>query len=61
MASDIATDSRTPYIGGKILLLRNSDDDGERQLDHLSVLAERRIDGLVPVAAGDGRRTRDGR
>ncbi|HEY4067101.1 MAG TPA: LacI family DNA-binding transcriptional regulator [Burkholderiaceae bacterium] len=44
---------RRCHAAGYSLLLCNSDDDGERQLDHLRVLAERRIDGLVLVAAGD--------
>jgi LacI family transcriptional regulator len=38
---------------GYNLLLCNSDDDIQRQAVHLRVLAERRVDGLVFVAAGD--------
>jgi LacI family transcriptional regulator len=44
---------RRCHAAGYSLLLCNSDDDGERQADHLRVLAERRIDGLVLVGAGD--------
>jgi LacI family transcriptional regulator len=38
---------------GYSLLLCNSDDDAQRQADHLRVLAERRVDALVLVASGD--------
>jgi len=41
------------YAAGYSLLLCNSNDDPERQADHLRVLAERRVDGLVLVASGD--------
>lgn len=44
---------RRCHAAGYSLLLCNSDDDGQRQADHLRVLAERRIDGLVLVATGD--------
>jgi LacI family transcriptional regulator len=44
---------RRCHAAGYSLLLCNSDDDGQRQADHLRVLAERRVDGLVLVAAGD--------
>ncbi len=41
------------FAAGYSLLLCNSNDDAERQADHLRVLAERRVDGLVLVASGD--------
>jgi LacI family transcriptional regulator len=41
------------YAAGYSLLLCNSNDDPARQADHLRVLAERRVDGLVLVASGD--------
>jgi len=41
------------YAAGYSLVLCNSDDDPQRQADHLRVLAERRIDGLVLVASGE--------
>ena len=41
------------YAAGYSLLLCNSNDDPERQADHLRVLAERRVDGIVLVASGD--------
>lgn len=41
------------YGAGYSLLLCNSNDDAQRQIDHLRVLAERRVDGLVLVASGD--------
>jgi LacI family transcriptional regulator len=44
---------RRCYAAGFSLVLCNSDDDAERQTDHLRVLAERRVDGLVLVASGD--------
>lgn len=44
---------RQCYAAGYSLLLCNSDDDPQRQADHLRVLAERRVEGLVLVAAGD--------
>jgi LacI family transcriptional regulator len=44
---------RRCHAAGYSLLLCNSDDDGQRQADHLRVLAERRVDGLVLVGAGD--------
>lgn len=44
---------RRCYSAGYSLLLCNSDDDTERQANHLRVLAERRVDGLVLVASGE--------
>jgi LacI family transcriptional regulator len=41
------------YGAGYSLLLCNSNDDAQRQTDHLRVLAERRVDGIVLVASGD--------
>jgi LacI family transcriptional regulator len=41
------------YGAGYSLLLCNSNDDALRQTDHLRVLAERRVDGIVLVASGD--------
>jgi LacI family transcriptional regulator len=41
------------YAAGYSLVLCNSDDDPQREADHLRVLAERRVDGIVLVAAGD--------
>jgi LacI family transcriptional regulator len=41
------------YGAGYSLLLCNSDDDAQRQTDHLRVLVERRVDGLVLVASGE--------
>jgi LacI family transcriptional regulator len=41
------------YAAGYGLLLCNSNDEPERQADHLRLLAERRVDGLVLVASGD--------
>jgi LacI family transcriptional regulator len=41
------------YGAGYSLLLCNSNDDAQRQVDHLRVLAERRVDGIVLVASGD--------
>jgi LacI family transcriptional regulator len=41
------------YRAGYSLLLCNSNDDTQRQTDHLRVLAERRVDGIVLVASGD--------
>ena len=40
------------YSVGFSLLLCNSNDDPQRQVDHLRVLAERRVDGIVLVACG---------
>src|ERR1700710_1551705 len=47
---------RRCHAAGYSLLLCNSDDDGERQDDHLRVLAERRVGGLVVGAPGDDAR-----
>ena len=41
------------YGAGYSLLLCNSNDDPQQQADHLRVLAERRVDGIVLVASGD--------
>ena len=41
------------YGAGYSLLLCNSNDDVQQQTDHLRVLAERRVDGIVLVASGD--------
>jgi LacI family transcriptional regulator len=41
------------YGAGYSLLLCNSNDDVQQQADHLRVLAERRVDGIVLVASGD--------
>ena len=41
------------YAAGYSLLLCNSNDDPQQQADHLRVLAERRVDGIVLVASGD--------
>jgi LacI family transcriptional regulator len=41
------------YGAGYSLLLCNSNDDPGQQSDHLRVLAERRVDGIVLVASGD--------
>ena len=41
------------YGAGYSLLLCNSNDDTQQQADHLRVLAERRVDGIVLVASGD--------
>jgi LacI family transcriptional regulator len=41
------------YGAGYSLLLCNSNDDAQQQADHLRVLAERRVDGIVLVASGD--------
>ena len=41
------------YSAGYSLLLCNSNDDPQQQADHLRVLAERRVDGIVLVASGD--------
>ena len=43
----------TCYAAGYSLVLCNSNDDRQRQVDHLRVLAERRVDGIVLVASGD--------
>ena len=40
------------YAAGYSLVLCNSNDDAHRQLDHLRVLSERRVDGIVLVASG---------
>ena len=40
------------YAAGYSLLLCNSNDDPQQQADHLRVLAERRVDGIVLVASG---------
>jgi len=40
------------YGAGYSLLLCNSNDDAHQQADHLRVLAERRVDGIVLVASG---------
>jgi len=40
------------YAAGFSLLLCNSNDDPQQQADHLRVLAERRVDGIVLVASG---------
>ena len=40
------------YATGYSLLLCNSNDDPQQQADHLRVLAERRVDGIVLVASG---------
>jgi LacI family transcriptional regulator len=52
-AEIIRSVERHCYAEGYNLVLCNSDDDIERQADYLRVLAERRIDGLVLVAAGE--------
>jgi LacI family transcriptional regulator len=41
------------YGAGYSLVLANSNDDPQRQVDHLRVLAERRVDGIVLVASGE--------
>jgi len=41
------------FAAGYSLLLCNSNDDVRQQADHLRVLAERRVDGIVLVASGD--------
>ena len=41
------------YGAGYSLLLCNTNDDPQQQADHLRVLAERRVDGIVLVASGD--------
>ena len=40
------------YAAGYSLVLCNSNDDPQRQIDHLRVLSERRVDGIVLVASG---------
>jgi LacI family transcriptional regulator len=41
------------YGVGYSLVLCNSNDDPQRQIDYLRVLSERRVDGIVLVASGD--------
>jgi LacI family transcriptional regulator len=52
-AEIIRSVERHCHTEGYNLVLCNSDDDIQRQAVHLRVLAERRVDGLVLVAAGD--------
>ncbi|MBS0447928.1 MAG: LacI family DNA-binding transcriptional regulator [Proteobacteria bacterium] len=52
-AEIIKSVERQCYAEGYNLVLCNSEDDTERQADHLRMLAERRIDGLVLVASGE--------
>ncbi|HEX4511504.1 MAG TPA: LacI family DNA-binding transcriptional regulator [Burkholderiaceae bacterium] len=58
-AEIIRSVERQCHLEGYNLVLCNSDDDVQRQAEHLRMLAERRVDGLVFVASGDDAQVRE--